>query len=86
MGKEMDNKMKANLKENAKEMNAKMDNDTLRQEMQQMGRSLQAGMKAIACNETRTTECIMAPPRAGTNEVGGVQRLSGPRWGRVRKN
>ena len=58
---------------------------TLREEMQQMGRGLQAGMKAIACSETRTTEGIMATPRAGTNELGRVQRLSGPRWRRVKK-
>jgi len=57
-------------------MNNKMDamnahTRALREEMQQMGRGLQAGMKAIACSETRTTECIMATPRAETNELGG---------------
>ena len=36
-----------------------------------MGRGLQAGMKAIACSEPRTTECVMATARAGTNELGG---------------
>ena len=76
------------LMELAQSINAKMDTkaqeikginsnmeantQTLRGEMRQMGQCLQAG--------------IMATPRAGTNELGGVQRLSGPRWGRVRKN
>ena len=44
---------------------------TLREEMRQMGRGLQAGMKAIACSETRTTECVIATTRAGTSELGG---------------
>ena len=36
----------------------------------EMGQCLQAGITAM--------------PRAATNELGGVQRLSGPRWRRVR--
>ena len=53
---------------------------TLREEMQQMGQGLQAGMKAIACSETRTTVCKMATPRAGSNELGfekSAPRLKG---------
>ena len=56
----------------------------LRGEMRQMGRSLQAGMKAIVCSKTQTAREKMATPRAATNELGGVQRLSGPQWRRVR--
>ena len=56
----------------------------MRGEMQNMGRGLQAGIEAMLCDETRTAGEKMAPPRAGTNELGGVQRLSGPRWRRVR--
>ena len=47
---------------------------TLRGEMQNIGRSLQAGTKgimAIARDETRTTEHKMAAPRVGANELGG---------------
>ena len=40
-------------------------------EMRQVGQCLQAGK--------------MATPRAATNELGGVQRLSGPQWRRVRR-
>jgi len=57
---------------------------TLREEMQQMGRGLQAGIKAIVCSETRTAGEKMAPLRAGTNELRGVQRLSGPQGRRER--
>ena len=52
----MDNKMKENLKENAKQIKEEM--KEMRGEMRQMGQCLQAG--------------IMAPPRAGTNELGGA--------------
>ena len=47
---------------------------TLRGEMQQIGRGLQAGtarIVAIARSEARTTVCKMATPRAPTNELGG---------------
>jgi len=40
-------------------------------EMQCMGRGLQTGIMAIACDETRTTEHKMAAPRVGVNELGG---------------
>ena len=50
------------MKEEMKEM---------RGEMQNMGRSLQAGMKAIACSETQTARKKMATPRAGTSELKG---------------
>ena len=93
----MENKMEANLKENAKQMmqgmEDKMDTNTnklreemkeMRGEMQKMGHGLQAGIMALAYDETRTAREKMAAPRAGTNELGGVQRLSGPRWRRVR--
>uniref|UniRef100_A0A8C4PWU0 Uncharacterized protein n=1 Tax=Eptatretus burgeri TaxID=7764 RepID=A0A8C4PWU0_EPTBU len=53
---QMKNEMKANLKEEMKE---------LRGETQNMGRSLQARMKAII------GECVMAMPRVGANELGG---------------
>ena len=47
---------------------------TLLEEMQQIGRGLQAGtakIMAIARSEARTTVCKMATPRAPTNELGG---------------
>ena len=65
----------AMLAEMSNKMDANMqafrsDMRALRGETRQIGQCLQAG--------------IMATPRAGTNELGGVQRLSGPRWRRVR--
>ena len=36
-----------------------------------MGRSLQAGMKAITCSETQTARKKMATPRAGMSELQG---------------
>ena len=53
-------------------------------EMQNMGHGLQAGIMALANDETQTARKEMATPRAATNELGGVQRLSGPQWRRVR--
>ena len=83
--------MNKKMDTNAQQMENKMDGNTNRMkemwgEMQNMGRGLQAGIMAMARDETRTAGEKMAPSRAGTNELGGVQRLSGPRWGRVRKN
>ena len=43
----------------------------MRGEMQQISRSLQAGMKAITCSETRTAGEKMATPRAGTSDLKG---------------
>ena len=68
----------------AQQMNNKMDGNTnkmeeMRGEMQNMGRGLQAGIMALACDETRTAGEKSETPRAGPNELGGVQRLSGPR-------
>ena len=40
--------------------------------------SLQAGIMAFACNETRTTELKMAVPRAGANELRGSVDCVGP--------
>ena len=74
MGKKMDG-----IKANTSRMENKMEVNTdgmreemreMRGEMRQMGQCLQAGK--------------MATPRAATNELGGVQWLSGPRWRRVR--
>ena len=63
------------------EMDAMEENTkTLWGEMQRIGRGLQAGTARMLA----ITGEKMAPPRAGTNELGGVQRLSGPRWRRVR--
>ena len=45
--------------------------EEMRGEMQQIGRGLQAGIMALACDETRTAGEKMATPRAGTNELGG---------------
>ena len=42
----------------------------MRGEMQNMGRGLQAGIMAMARDKTRTAG-IMAPPRAGMNELKG---------------
>ena len=61
--------MKDEMRTNMEANTNKM--EEMRGEMRQMGQCLQAG--------------IMATPRAGTNELGGVQRLSGPRWRRVKK-
>ena len=61
-------------------MNANMENkmdgmtQTMRGEMQQIGRRLQAGtarIVAIARSEARTTAGKMVTPRAGKNELGG---------------
>ena len=60
-------------------INNKMDDmeantQTLRGEMQRIGRGLQAGtaiILAMARSEARTTGEKMVPPRAGTNELGG---------------
>ena len=41
-------------------------------------RGLQAGIRAIACNETRTTEHKIAAPRAGANELRGSVDCVGP--------
>ena len=79
-GIENKNKMEANLKENAKQMKNEMDGmnanmnkkmKEMRGEMQKMGHGLQAGIMALAYDETRTAGEKMAPPRAGTNELGG---------------
>ena len=79
----INSKMDTNAKEIKEEMNGmnnKMEANTngmreemkeMRGEMRQMGQCLQAGK--------------MATPRAGSSELGGVQRLSGPRWWRVKK-
>ena len=56
------NEMKNDMKDEMREM---------RGEMQNMGRSLQAGMKAITCSETQTARKKMATPCAGTNELKG---------------
>ena len=64
------NKIKNDMKDEMKKM---------RGEMQSMAVGLQVGMMAMARDETRTAGEKMATPRAGTNELGGVQRLSGPR-------
>ena len=75
---QMQNEMKANLKENAKEIKEEMKNGMkedmkeMQGEMQQMGRGLQAGIKAIA------GELIMATPRAGANELRGSVDCVGP--------
>ena len=60
--------MLAEIKKNARDFMERMDAHTkaFRSNMQ----SLQAGIRAFACDETRTAG-IMAPPRAGTNELGG---------------
>ena len=94
---QMNSKMDGNtqqmngIKTDAKEMKEEIKNGMkeemkgMRGEMQQIGRSLQAGIKAIVCSETQTAGGKMAPPRAGTSELGGgVQRLSGPRGRRVK--
>ena len=44
--------------------------EEMRGEMQNMGRGLQAGIMAMARDETQTAG-IMATPRAGTSELGG---------------
>ena len=72
---QMQSKMDTNARNLMDRMDAhtqafKSDMRTQQGELQQIGRGLQAG--------------IMATPRAGTNELGGVQRLSGPQWRRVR--
>ena len=64
-------------------MNANM--QTLRGEMQRIGRGLQAGtaeIMAIARSEVRTRKWRRHV--LGRTSLGGVQRLSGPRWRRVR--
>ena len=78
----MNNQMNANLQQVKNGVQKEM--KEMRGEMQNMGRGLQAGIMALACDETRTAGEKMATPRAGTSELGGVQRLSGPRWRRVR--
>ena len=50
--------------------------EELRGEMQRIGRGLQAGLMAIACDET--TEHKMAVPRAGANELRGSVDCVGP--------
>ena len=77
----------AMLAEMNRGINNKMDDmeantQTLQGEMQRIGRGLQAGTARMLAI---TGELKMATPRAGTNELGGVQRLSGPRWRRVKK-
>ena len=62
---EMSNKMDANMQAFRSDMRA------LQGEMRQVGQCLQAGIEAILCSETRTTECVMATPRAGANELRG---------------
>ena len=88
--------MKSGMDGNAQQMEKKMDGmenkmdtntnkmEEMRGEMQNMGRGLQAGIKAIVCSETQTARKKIAAPCAGTSELGGVQWLSGPRWRRVR--
>ena len=65
--------MNAKMDGNAQQMKIDMkeDMEKMRGEMQQIGRGLQAGIMALACDETRTEGEKMAPPRAGTNELGG---------------
>ena len=64
--------IKTDAKEMKEEMKTNMDANmqTLWGEMQKMGRGLQAGIVALACNETRTAGEKMATPCAGTNELG----------------
>ena len=64
------------MEENAKEMREEMKG--MRGEMQQMGRGLQAGIMAMARDETRTAGEKMATPRAETNELGGSATAVGP--------
>ena len=78
----MNANMETNLKENAKEMKDKM--EEMRGEMQNMGRGLQAGIEAMLCDETRTAARKLRRHVLGRTSWGGVQRLSGPRWRRVR--
>ena len=77
--------MNEKMEASTKRMENKLDemNDAFRNDMRQMGHGLQAGIMAFASDEMWTAG-KMAPPRAGTSELGGVQRLSGPRWGRVK--
>ena len=59
------NKMEANTKGMREEMKE------MRGEMRQMGHGLQAGIMALAYDETRTERNKMATPRATTNELEG---------------
>jgi len=72
----MNEEIKANTNEIKEEMKDEM--KKMRGEMRQMGQCLQAGMKAITCSETQTARKKMAPPRAGTNELGGSATAVGP--------
>jgi len=75
---EMNNKMDTNAQQIKNEMKNEMKNqmEELRGEMQRIGRGLQAGLMAIACDET--TEHKMAAPRAGANELRGSVDCVGP--------
>ena len=68
--------MLAEMKKNARDLMDCMDAHmkAFRSDM----RGLQAGIRAIACNETRTTEHKMAAPRAGANELRGSVDCVGP--------
>ena len=54
----MENDMKKEMKANTNGIKEEMKEEMkeMRGEMQQIGRSLQAGIKAIVCSETRTSE------------------------------
>uniref|UniRef100_A0A8C4Q386 Uncharacterized protein n=1 Tax=Eptatretus burgeri TaxID=7764 RepID=A0A8C4Q386_EPTBU len=76
MNKQM-NEMKTKMETNTNEMKVnaqgmKEEMKELRGEMQQIGRSLQAGMKAT------TVEIKMAMPRVGANELGGSATVVRP--------
>ena len=82
--------MNANMEANT----SKMDTNTnklreemkeMRGEMQQMGHGLQAGIMAFASDEMWTAGGKKWHRHVlGRTSWGGVQRLSGPRWRRVR--
>ena len=84
----MNNKIDTNTNEmeaNTKRMENKMDGNTkkmeeMRGEMQKMGQGLQAGIMALAYDETQKWRRRVLR----RTSWGGVQRLSGPRWRRVR--
>ena len=61
--------MKEEIKSNTNGMKEEM--KKMRGEMQKMGHGLQAGIMALAYDETRTAREKMAAPRAGTGELKG---------------
>ena len=70
------NEIKNEMKANAQQMENKMDGNTNdmkgeMKEMRRVGQCLQAGIMALACDETRTAGEKMATPRAGANELRG---------------